>query len=300
MSKFYIAIKNLEVHNANASSSGYTIGVPAMTAWLGAMHALQRRLRQKSCKDIFLKKIAISYHKCDLQVYKGARDYKYSIIGTANPSDSKDGSGRPAFVEEARCHLKVSILIELTNFNPDSRNELSTDIKSCLSLMKFAGGDIENDNINVNILNNHDSANFRKSVNQLLMPGFVLVSRTDLIEKVDGKDNLDSLLQVLSVKVTVERNENGNIVERSRNKLLQHSSWLVPAVVGFKDLTGAIEVPNQRSQDYEHHFVEPLITIGEFVMPYQCENIDSMMWYYEYDEDNGLYLCKNDYNSDKE
>ena len=33
--KTYILISNIKIHNANAMSSPYTIGFPAMTAWLG-------------------------------------------------------------------------------------------------------------------------------------------------------------------------------------------------------------------------------------------------------------------------
>ena len=69
-------------------------------------------------------------------------------------------------------------------------------------------------------------------------------------------------------------------------------------MVGFKDLTGKMNVANQRDDGYEHHFVEPLVTLGEFIMPYQCENIDSLMWYYDYDKVNGLYLCRNNYIND--
>lgn len=298
MSECFLAIKNVKIHNANAMSSGYTIGVPAMTAWLGTMHALQRQLRQRNFKDIFLQKIVVSCHTCDLQVYRGAHDYRYSIIGTANPSDNKDGSARPAFVEEPRCHLLVSMLIEVNHFNPDDRDELLEAVKTCFYVMKIAGGDIENQTIDVKFINNNDNEIFRKEVNRLLMPGFVLVERQDLFQEVTGKDNLDVLLRFLSVKVSVERNEKDEITNYSRNKLLPNHNWLVPAVVGFKDLTGPINVANQRSNDYNHHFVEPIVTIGEYIMPYQCQNINSLMWYYDYDEINGLYLCKNDYSVD--
>lgn len=295
----YLAIPKIKIHNANAMSSGYTIGFPAMTAWLGAMHALQRKLRKIGFNDIILKKIAVSCHKCNLQVYRGTHDNKYSVIGTANPLKKKGASfERPPFMEEARCHLSVSILVELEGYDPDCADELMNNIKICLHHMKIAGGDIENDQILLNIFNDANYVIFRKKVNQLLMPGFVLVERSDLLAGISGKDNLDSLLQALSVKVSVERNEKNKITGYKTKKLLENSGWLVPAVVGFKDLTGKMNVANQRDDSYEHHFVEPLVTLGEFIMPYQCENIDSLMWYYDYDKVNGLYLCKNNYIDD--
>lgn len=36
----FILISHLKIHNANAMSSPFTIGFPAMTAWLGVIHAL--------------------------------------------------------------------------------------------------------------------------------------------------------------------------------------------------------------------------------------------------------------------
>ena len=45
--KAYLLISRLRIHNANAMSSTLTIGVPAMTAWLGAVHALERKLGER-------------------------------------------------------------------------------------------------------------------------------------------------------------------------------------------------------------------------------------------------------------
>ncbi|MEX3012129.1 type I-F CRISPR-associated protein Csy2 [Acinetobacter baumannii] len=66
----FLLIPHLKLHNANAMSSPYTIGFPAMTAWLGAVHALQRKLQTKDC-DVALTKVAVSCHEFNLQTYKG-------------------------------------------------------------------------------------------------------------------------------------------------------------------------------------------------------------------------------------
>ena len=99
----FLLIPHIKIHNANAMSSPYTIGFPAMTAWLGAVHALQRHAQQQGFSDVNFLKVGVSCHAFDLQVYKGRGDFVSSIIGTSNPLD-KDGN-RPAFIEEARCHL---------------------------------------------------------------------------------------------------------------------------------------------------------------------------------------------------
>ena len=42
-----ILIPHIKIQNANALSSPFTIGFPAMTAWLGAVHALERKINEK-------------------------------------------------------------------------------------------------------------------------------------------------------------------------------------------------------------------------------------------------------------
>ena len=103
MRRRFLLIPQLKIQNANAMSSPYTIGFPAMTAWLGAVHALQRHVNQQGLCDVRLVSVAVSCHHFDLQTHKGQGDFVHSIIGTANPLD-KNGD-RPPFVEEARCRL---------------------------------------------------------------------------------------------------------------------------------------------------------------------------------------------------
>ncbi len=110
--KQLILIRRLKLHNANAISSPYSIGFPAMTAWLGAVHALQRQLQQQEFfANVQLSRTAVSCHSLDVQTHKGAGDYVHSIIGTANPL-TKQGE-RSAFIEEARCHLEVSLCVNI-------------------------------------------------------------------------------------------------------------------------------------------------------------------------------------------
>ena len=106
-----LLLPHIKIHNANALSSPFTIGFPAMTAWLGATHALQRKLNSDGFEVLRFKATGVVSHKTDLQTFKGVGDYVYSIIGTGNPLD-KDGN-RPSFIEEARIHLDVSLVIEL-------------------------------------------------------------------------------------------------------------------------------------------------------------------------------------------
>ena len=77
MIRKFLVVPHIDVQNANALSSPYTIGFPAMTAWLGAVHALQRKLRAGAyVKSGFLGTAVVS-HKVDLRTYKGSGDYVF-------------------------------------------------------------------------------------------------------------------------------------------------------------------------------------------------------------------------------
>ena len=69
--------------------------------------------------------------------------------------------------------------------------------------------------------------------------------------------------------------------------------WLVPIAVGFRGISELGKVKNQRDITKPHRFVEPIVTLGEFKLPYRVTSIDEIMWHYEYESDGNFYLCVN-------
>ena len=287
----FLLIPHLKLHNANAMSSPYTIGFPAMTAWLGAVHALQRKLHSKGC-EVSLTKVGVSCHEFNLQTYKGQGDFVHSIIGTANPLD-KDGS-RPAFIEEARCHLEVSLLIECQNIDPDEKEQFLEDVQQLICSMKFASGDVLAVK-KCQILQFDEDADQDRELKPILnklMLGHVLVERRDLvIERMkQGKDALDAVLDYLKVTHSSSVDENGKVIWTSKRNA---QGWLVPIAVGFQGISDLGQAKNQRDADTPHRFAESVLTLGEFMMPYRIEHIDQLLWQYHVDLENNLYLCQN-------
>ncbi|MCO8055117.1 type I-F CRISPR-associated protein Csy2 [Acinetobacter towneri] len=289
--RYFLLIPHLKLHNANAMSSPYTIGFPAMTAWLGAVHALQRKLNQQGC-DVMLSKVAVSCHDFNLQTYKGHGDFVHSIVGTANPLD-KDGN-RPAFIEEARCHLDVSLLIEVESSSRKQRELLLDLVKDLVASMKFASGDV----LSVKpccILNFDEDEDQDKELRPILnklMLGYVLIERRDLVlaSMQEGKDALESVLDYLKVTHSSTQDEDGKVTWISKRKA---QGWLVPIAVGFQGISELGHARNQRDANTPHRFAESVLTLGEFVMPYRIENIDQLLWQYHVDLENNLYLCQN-------
>ena len=284
--RHFLLIPHLKIHNANAMSSPYTIGFPAMTAWLGAVHALQRKLKQQGC-DLNLNKVAVSCHDFNLQTYKGRGDFVHSIVGTANPLD-KDGN-RPAFIEEARCHLEVSLLIEIESSSKRQRDQLLELVNGIVASMKFTSGDVLSAKP-CTILNFDDdedqSQQLRPILNKLML-GHVLIERRDLViqSMQDGKDALDSVLDYLKVTHSSIQDEDGKVTWTSKRKA---QGWLVPIAVGFQGISELGHAKNQRDVNTLHRFAESVLTLGEFVMPYRIESIDQLLWQYHVDLENNL------------
>ena len=212
--KDILLIPNIKIHNANALSSPYTIGFPAMTAWLGFMHALERKLQNTEFKGVKLTGIIVSCLELDLQIYKGRGDYVNSIIATSNPLD-KAGK-RPSFIEEARCDMEVTIAIECELGVIDY--EKFTDlIDHKLHTLKIASGDITS--FKPSQHKEVDDNNPRE-LTRYLMSGFCLVTRQDLMQAsmTEGKDAIDAMLDYLKITTDIEVDKNHKVTRSKASK----------------------------------------------------------------------------------
>ena len=284
--KNILLIPYIQIHNANALSSPYTIGFPAMTAWLGAVHALQRQLKTRNddFDDLEFKSVGVVCHDINLQTHKGHSDFVYSIIGTGNPLD-KSGN-RPSFIEEARCHLTVSLIIEYAcDYDQDLTEHVDQLIKGKL---KFAGGDVITAKTPETF--EIDSANQKQLITKL-MPGFCLIERRDLMQQAmtEGKDAIDALLDYLTIKHNNKIDDSGKVTWTSSRKT---KGWIVPIATGFHGISDLGSAENQRDPDTLHRFAESIVTLGEFIMPYRIDNLDNMLWHTHADVENNLYLCQ--------
>ena len=291
--KNILLIPHLRIHNANALSSPFTIGFPAVTAWLGAVHALERKLKAPKYDDDYeelrFSSVAVVCHDINLQTYKGDNDFVQSIIGTGNPLD-KNGK-RPSFIEEARCHLDVSLVVSYEMGDDDDDQDLAEAIDALLPTMKMAGGDILGFQP-VQRIQITTEADHRKLMGRL-MPGHCLIERRDLMQQAmqDGQDAMDALLDYLAIHhhsevTSKDEKENINWVSKRKAK-----GWLVPIATGFQGITEPEIAIQQRDVDTPHRFAESVVTLGEFIMPYRIEKLDHMLWQYA-EVENNLYLCQ--------
>ncbi|EGQ8224506.1 type I-F CRISPR-associated protein Csy2 [Vibrio cholerae] len=283
-----LILPHLKIHNANALSSPFTVGFPAMTAWLGFVHALERKLSQAGLSDLMLHSTAVVSHRCDVQTHKGEGDFVHSIIGTANPLD-KDGS-RSAFIEEARCHLDVSLVIEWSgNEEQVQQPDFAQQLQAVIATMKVAGGDVlsvEKPSVK-SVITEDDTGRVLRQ----LMPGYVLIERRDLMIDAmqQGDDAIDALLGYLTVDHHCEQLEDQSVAWHSQRKT---SGWIVPIATGFQGISPLGEAKNQRDPSVPHRFAESVVTLGEFVMAHKIKHLDDILWQYHPDLENDLYLCQ--------
>lgn len=281
----YLLLRRLQVQNANALSSPFTFGFPAVTAFMGFAHALQRYLnKQDNLEHFSISGVGVVNHQFVMQDHQ--EGFKRTLKLTANPLNEK--GERPSFVEEGRCHFTVSLLLEVENLPVGERaiKRLQETIrKQVLGRMKLAGGDILglDDYKPVQLLQDEPASR------RHLMPGYVLLERRDLMEEAmqNGQDALDALHGFLQIRHECEQDTAGNVSWHSRRS---HSGWLVPIATGFHAISELSEDTLQaRDSETPHRFAESLVTLGEFIMPHRLERLSDTIWRYQHSGD--FYAC---------
>jgi CRISPR-associated protein Csy2 len=297
-----LLLPHIKVQNANALSSPFTIGFPAMTAWLGAVHALQRKVNASGLQNVNFDRVAVVSHDINLQTKIG--DFVQSIIVPKRPPSTKkelsdfNAGSAPSFIEEARCHLDVSLLIECPRINKDDEEVLLKQIAHHLNAsMKIAGGDILSfQELRIYRIEEGNDSDLHR-LSRRLMPGYAIIERRELMLDAmkQGQDAIDAMLDYLAIHHSCEKDDAGNAAWISKRKT---SGWIVPIATGFHGITKLGHAKNQRDPDTKHRFAESVVTLGEFRMPHRINSLDEILWHYHTDFEKNLYLCQQTNQSD--
>jgi CRISPR-associated protein Csy2 len=290
-----LLLPHIRVQNGNALSSPFTVGFPAVTAWIGAAHALQRDLNRSGLQNVRFDGVGVVNHEFDLQTYRGANDYVDSIIGTANPLNEK--GERPPFVEEARCHFDVTLAIECIGFDPDQDEALLSAVNDVLhSRLKIAGGEILSfSKPGLKRVNSNDDSQLTTFM-RTLMPGYALIERRDLMLQAmeNGEEAMEALIDHLVIRHRCCETPGG--VEWSSDR--REPGWIIPIATGFhgvSELAPPGATINQRDPTVPHRFAEAAVTLGEFVMPYRINSLERLLWRYRYIQEDSLYVCEQNF-----
>lgn len=298
----YILLKKLNVQNANAIA-GLTYGFPAITNFLGFAHALSRKLPDNL--QIKLGGVAVISHKNNVHARqpKGWGDYVFAL--TRNPL-TQQGNTAP-INEEGRMNMQISLLIEVEGLvagDQTTQQLLQEELHNSIPTMRLAGGQIT-DVESCELLNDEQS---QQQALRRLMPGFVLLDRSDYLEthfaalqaeqqstslfdawcdfvklkfKATQLENQDSESE--QVELNQEHEENTKIKATWEYVAKPNAGYLVPIAAGYfaiSELYAAGEVDNVRDKNVPVAFAETAYSVGEWQSVHRLKEINNGVWRY--------------------
>jgi len=308
--KGLLVLPHLRIQNANAISSPLTHGFPSMTAFMGFMWALERKLHASNI-HLGLEAVGVICHSYQEQAVEG---YVDTFKLTRNPVDEKGETA--AIVEEGRVHLDITLVFAafwkdtasdiFLQDKSEERDRVAKDIAGCVSNMRIAGGSIVSvvptaQLLSISTDTDQRAQDFRYWRRQWL-PGFSLISRGDLLqtrwEKLQIKNPestlLDALLDLSRFNYRSEILENGKVKWETDRK--KGSGWIVPIPIGYTALSPLHEpetVRNARDTTIPFRFVESLYSIGQWISPHRLRDVDELLWEPDSQAEEGLYLLCN-------
>ncbi|HEY1029301.1 MAG TPA: type I-F CRISPR-associated protein Csy2 [Pseudomonas sp.] len=306
-----LLLPRLRVQNANAISGPLTWGFPAVTAFTGFVHALQRKLSEEMAIALDGVAIVCHQHQAQTSFPAGKRTRVFHL--TRNPV-GKDG-GTAAIVEEGRMHLEVSLLIgvggDALYDGVLDRQSIAQRVWELALGMRLAGGSVLPPTWALGKRSQpmlcewpgtveKETALSRKLA-QHLLPGFALIPRDDLLiqhtaalrERDASLTSLDALLDLTRLNIDPPGSANEDGQPNDAWHVRRHNGWLVPIPVGYRSLSAHApgSVRNARDREVPFHFVESLYGLGEWRSPLRFGDIRQLLWYHQAEPDAGLFRC---------
>jgi len=306
----YLLLPHICVQNANAITSPHTWGFPALTAFTGFMHALQRRLNAQ----LEFVALGVVCHHFEPQVHDLGWNRPGQFALTRNPVENKrkidkHGQTTPmSMVEEGRAHLEVSIVLAVGQLPPPFLSKpILESLVDQVAGMRIAGGSVQSlGEPTLQAVGDTDEERRKRqrTLRRQLLPGFALVNRPDIMqERIEAlraeKPNasaLDAVMDVSALTYRPRQNDNGE----TEWAIESPGGWFVPVPLGYAAISERFapgQVRNARDDQTPFQFVESLIGIGQWISPHRLRELSSMLWYPEHDAESGTYLCHNHYSA---
>ncbi len=301
--KFYLLFDHVKIHNANAISSPLTYGFPAISGFLGAVHALNRKI--ESDDPIYLDGVLIACHDCDVQVYRPNNYTDYTFRLTRNPL-AKNGDTR-SIIEEGRVHLDVSLIVEVkieareTLDDVNDQEKFINQIRQKLYQQRIAGGQV----IEIESVELYSASESLDDLTKALLPAFVLVEAQQELQEITAelqqKDPNATALDAL-VETAMLHHHPQEKDQWQTTSVKQGRGWLVPIPLGYQAISPLFEagtVENARSNQHPTQFVECIYGLGKWVFPLRLQdNLSQAFWRYKCSElqsnDADIYIINQD------
>ena len=286
---YYLFFDHVKIHNANAISSPLTYGFPAISGFLGAIHALNRKI--ESDNPIYLDGVLIACHDCDVQVYRPNDFADYTFRLTRNPL-AKNGDTR-SIIEEGRVHLDVSLLVEVkvedreTLDDDEQKQAFIKQMQQKLFQQRIAGGHV----ISIESVELYSASESKDNLINALLPAFVLVEApqdlhnitAELQQQDPNATALDALIETAMLHHNPQEKDHWQTTS-----VKQGRGWLVPLHLGYQAISplfAAGKLQEARSNQHQSQFVECIYGMGKWVFPLRLkEDFAQAFWRYNCSE----------------
>lgn len=307
MSNAYIVFERVSVQDANCIA-GFTYGFPAITHFLGFGHALSRKLSVS--QSMTLQGCAVICHQHQIHAYqpKGFGDYVFAQ--SKNPPTTRaKAKETPPIIEEGKMDMTVSLIMACPDLNINRMAQihaLKQKLHNLAHQHRLAGGSIQHIAA-VHVLNKNEQKLLR-IFKRLLLPGFVLMDRSDLLadhyqalkQQQPDAELIDAWLDFSALKYQAEpklKEGELEVTDETEAEWLRidkpAKGWLVPITSGYKAISPvypAEEVENTRDSTTPVCFVEAAHSIGEWRSLHRIQQVSDMLWHYRHEQD--WYLCQ--------
>lgn len=317
-----LTLSRLRVQNANAISSPHTWGFPAPTAFLGFVHALERRLASRFRQRFG--GVGIVCHHFEAQTFKPNKRQHRVFTQSRNPVYLKRDAakfiaeGTPAaIVEEGRAHLEVTLLIAVQGYLEDEEGrDFARAAFDTAQGMRLAGGSLlppgprapEAEWVGWPDALSEQHAVFRR-LRRRLLPGFALVHRPDLLgERLAKLQVKQADTGVLEALLDLTRLNHSPVLPEMAGdtpppdkvdwQIERRPGWLVPLPIGYagiSELHAPGSVSHSRDASTPFRFVESLLSLGQWIGPHRLNSLEQLLWHHGGDPQAGLYRCINRY-----
>lgn len=326
----YLVLSPIDIQNAN-SIAGLTWGFPAITHFLGFTHALSRKISTvyDGEYNFEFSGCGIVSHSIQNKVYQPKKYADFEFLQSKNPPVlAKSKSSSPPIIEEGKMNLTVSLVLEIDRPVSLTKEKIQAFEEHILTLclhMRVAGGTVLNIEqaklFSASTPNQH--MEMLRKIKRLTMPGFVLIDRTDYLQKhyqslldqhekespsADKPQLLDAWLDFSALRfravpeLTDEQTEpDENTPANWEHVPKPNSGYLVPLMTGYKaisELYGPGEVLNTRDETTPSRYVEAIHSVGEWQGMHRVKDISSVIWRYHHDDQ--WYICQQNGNTSKQ
>ncbi|MGV6810107.1 MAG: type I-F CRISPR-associated protein Csy2 [bacterium] len=292
----YITLPNMQLQDANIESNAFVSGLPAMTAFTGYGHALERWLHHQDWA-LYVEGVAVLLHS--LAPHRGHPKCPDALQGT-KIKDIKN----PRIIEELKADLSVTLVFHLVG--DDSDDELLEQLETDFDDDEFrqqltdwvyhtpcCGGHCQAVDSIDTLTETEDGTASKARIQrhlrrlELRRPSWFIIPRHDLIQHAQqqGLDSLDALFNAVRLR---------KMDEHSNKKYYRdQDGWIIPLAVGYQ----ALETPQQRPATRKaqaHVYAETLTGLGELlhakkVLALNHFTLNDFLWVHRTNPEQHLY-----------